>query len=185
MYDANLGFRDSSLASAYRVPWVAALTKDTLVFIPTLYSGLENALQWIYSLNWKTKIIQLVVFVLLIFLVVVATLLMRRYVNPLADVIYAAREVANGKLNTRIPKKGPQDLQSLSESFNEMASSLERSDRERREMLADIAFRALRPVLRKPARVGQGEGHQVLGLEDPERARVGPGFGEAVQLVRA
>jgi two-component system OmpR family sensor kinase/two-component system sensor histidine kinase BaeS len=67
-------------------------------------------------------------------------------VNPLADVIFAAREVAGGKLNTRIPKKGPQDLQSLSESFNEMASSLESSDRERREMLADIAHELRTPL---------------------------------------
>jgi signal transduction histidine kinase len=61
-------------------------------------------------------------------------------------VIYAAREVANGNLKTRIPMKGPQDLRSLSESFNEMASALERSDRERRDMLADIAHELRTPL---------------------------------------
>ena len=60
--------------------------------------------------------------------------------------IYAAQQVANGNLNTRIPMKGPQDLRSLSESFNEMASSLERSDRERRDMLADIAHELRTPL---------------------------------------
>jgi signal transduction histidine kinase len=90
--------------------------------------------------------IGIISFFLAIFLVVVATLLMRRYVNPLADVIYAAREVAGGNLKTRIPMKGPQDLRSLSESFNEMASSLERSDRERRDMLADIAHELRTPL---------------------------------------
>ena len=85
-------------------------------------------------------------FVLVVFLVVVATLLIRRFITPLADVIYAAREVANGNLQTRIPMKGPQDLRSLSESFNEMASSLERSDRERRDMLADIAHELRTPL---------------------------------------
>lgn len=84
--------------------------------------------------------------ILAIFLVIVATLLIRRFVNPLADVIYAAREVSSGKLNTRIPLEGPQDLRSLSESFNEMASSLERSDRERREMLADVAHELRTPL---------------------------------------
>ena len=88
----------------------------------------------------------IIMFFLAVFLVIVATLLIRRFVSPLADVIFAAREVADGKLNTRIPKKGPQDLQSLSESFNEMASSLERSDRERREMLADIAHELRTPL---------------------------------------
>jgi two-component system OmpR family sensor kinase/two-component system sensor histidine kinase BaeS len=90
--------------------------------------------------------ITIIMFFLAVFLVIVATLLIRRFVNPLADLIFAAREVAHGKLNTRIPKKGPQDLQSLSESFNEMASFLERSDRERREMLADIAHELRTPL---------------------------------------
>ncbi len=90
--------------------------------------------------------IGIISFLLAVFLVVVAILLMRRFVNPLADVIYAARELASGNLRTRIPMKGPQDLRSLSESFNEMASSLERSDRERRDMLADIAHELRTPL---------------------------------------
>src|SRR5215216_5265989 len=90
--------------------------------------------------------IGIISFLLIIFLVIVAILLTRRFVNPLADVIYAAREVASGNLRTRIPMKGPQDLRSLSENFNEMASSLERSDRERRDMLADIAHELRTPL---------------------------------------
>jgi len=80
------------------------------------------------------------------FLFIVATLLVRRFVNPLADVIYAAREVTNGKLGTRISSEGPQDMRSLSESFNEMAASLERNDRERRDLLADIAHELRTPL---------------------------------------
>ena len=85
-------------------------------------------------------------FILAFFLVVVAILLVRRFVNPLADVIYAARAVADGKFNTRISSEGPQDLRSLSDSFNEMASSLERNDRERRNMFADIAHELRTPL---------------------------------------
>ncbi len=84
--------------------------------------------------------------ILALFLVMVAVLLVRRMVNPLADVIYAARAVADGKFNTRISSEGPQDLRSLSESFNEMASTLERNDRERRNMLADIAHELRTPL---------------------------------------
>lgn len=106
-----------------------------------------------YSLTQRFGIARAVIFpvgiislILAIFLVIVSILLTRRFVNPLADVIYAARSVASGKLDTRIPATGPQDLQSLSESFNEMATSLERSDRERREMLADIAHELRTPL---------------------------------------
>ena len=86
-------------------------------------------------------------FILMLFLIVAALLLLRRFVDPLADVIFAAREMAQGKLNTRIViDKGPQELRTLSDSFNEMASSLERNDRERREMLADIAHELRTPL---------------------------------------
>ena len=81
-----------------------------------------------------------------IFLLIVATVLVRRFVNPLADVIYAAREVTNGKLTTRISSEGPQDMRSLSESFNEMTAALERNDRERRDLLADIAHELRTPL---------------------------------------
>ncbi|HOI48988.1 MAG TPA: efflux RND transporter permease subunit, partial [Prolixibacteraceae bacterium] len=35
----------------------------TLIFIPTVYAGLENALNWIKSLSWKIKVLHLVLFV--------------------------------------------------------------------------------------------------------------------------
>ena len=88
----------------------------------------------------------LISFILAMFMIVAAVLLTRRFVDPLADVIFAAGEMAQGKLSTRISSEGPQDLRTLSESFNEMASSLERNDRERRNMLADIAHELRTPL---------------------------------------
>jgi len=42
---------------------LAVSTLLTLVFVPTLYFGMENAVNWIKSLNWKLKLLQLIVFV--------------------------------------------------------------------------------------------------------------------------
>ncbi len=36
----------------------------TLVFIPTLYFGMENAINWLKSLHWGIKLLQLVIFVI-------------------------------------------------------------------------------------------------------------------------
>ena len=115
----------------------------------------------------------LIFFMLVIFLGVVSILLMRRFVHPLADVIYAARSVADGRLETRIPTTGPQDLRSLSESFNEMASSLERNDRERRDMLADIAHE-----LRTPLSVIRG---RLEGIVDGIYPENGPQISTALE----
>ncbi|HEX9332510.1 MAG TPA: ATP-binding protein, partial [Anaerolineales bacterium] len=117
--------------------------------------------------------IGLISFILAMFLVVVSILLVRRFVNPLADVIYAARAVATGDLKTRIPTQGPQDLRSLSNSFNEMASSLERSDRERRAMLADIAHE-----LRTPLSVIRG---RLEGIVDGIYSENGPQVSMALE----
>ncbi|HLO30338.1 MAG TPA: ATP-binding protein [Anaerolineales bacterium] len=117
--------------------------------------------------------IGLISFILAMFMAVVSILLVRRFVNPLAEVIYAARAVASGDLKTRIPTRGPQDLRSLSNSFNEMAASLERNDRERRDMLADIAHE-----LRTPLSVIRG---RLEGIVDGIYSENGPQVSMALE----
>lgn len=106
--------------------------------------------------------------------IIIGLLLMRRFVTPLSEVIAAARALAAGDLSTRIRVSGPDDLRVLSDTFNHMADALERSDTERRNMLADIAHE-----LRTPLTVIRGrlegivdgvypadEGHVVPALEE-------------------
>jgi len=42
---------------------LAVSTLLTLIFVPTLYFGMENAVNWIKSLHWGLKVLQLVLFV--------------------------------------------------------------------------------------------------------------------------
>lgn len=105
--------------------------------------SLSTRLSFIWRILFPVGIISII---LAMFYVVVAILFLRRFVNPLAEVIYAAHALSGGKLDTRIPVKGQQDLRSLSESFNEMASALERNDQERRALLADIAHELRTPL---------------------------------------
>ena len=73
--------------------------------------------------------------------------LIRRIVTPLANVIAAAQAVTAGKLDARVEVEGPQDLIVLTDSFNQMASSLEKNDKERRDLLADIAHELRTPIM--------------------------------------
>lgn len=62
----------SVIGATFAITVIGGLTLSTLltlVFIPTFYSGLENALNWIYSLTWKNKIIQLIFFSALMLLI--------------------------------------------------------------------------------------------------------------------
>ena len=83
---------------------------------------------------------------LILLAAVLIAILSRRIVTPLAEVIAVSRAVAAGKLDARVQVQGTQDLLVLTDSFNQMASSLERNDRERRELLADIAHELRTPI---------------------------------------
>jgi signal transduction histidine kinase len=112
---------------------------------------------------------------------VIGLLLMRRVVNPLAEVIAGAQAVAGGDLSARVPvHQSRDDLHALSESFNQMASSLERSDLERRAMLADVAHE-----LRTPLTILRGRLEGILdGVYHADPAHIAPALEEVYLLER-
>jgi signal transduction histidine kinase len=118
--------------------------------------------------------------ILAVFATLIGLLLTRRVVSPLAEVIAAADEIAGGHLQTRIRVKGPDDLRDLSNSFNKMADALERSDHERRDMLADIAHE-----LRTPLTVIRGRLEGIMdGIYPADQNHVVPALEEAYLLER-
>ena len=118
--------------------------------------------------------------VLAIFGALIGLLLTRRVVSPLAEVIASAEEIAGGNLQTRVRSQGPDDLRDLSDSFNKMADALERNDRERRDMLADIAHE-----LRTPLTVLRGRLEGIMdGVYPADESHVGPALEETYLLER-
>lgn len=62
----------SAIGASFAITVIGGLTLSTLltlIFIPTFYSGLENSIDWIRSLDWKAKAVQLLAFGLLILLI--------------------------------------------------------------------------------------------------------------------
>jgi len=62
----------SVIGASFAITVIGGLSLSTLltlIFIPTFYSGLENSLNWIRSLSWKNKIIQLLTASVLIFVI--------------------------------------------------------------------------------------------------------------------
>jgi signal transduction histidine kinase len=77
--------------------------------------------------------------------------LMGRFGFPLGDMVEAADRVAAGDYSTRTPERGPHWMRTVARAFNSMTSRLEVQDRQRRDLMADVAHE-----LRTPLAVLQG-----------------------------
>jgi two-component system OmpR family sensor kinase/two-component system sensor histidine kinase BaeS len=97
-------------------------------------------------------------FLLVLTLRLVGGLVVRRVTMPLSDIMKAADSLAGGDLTARVPVRGGREFRHLADSFNRMAGALETADRQRRELLADVAHE-----LRTPLTVVQGN---LEGLRD-------------------
>jgi signal transduction histidine kinase len=78
--------------------------------------------------------------------VVLAVSFARRLAKPLAEVGSAARRIADGAYETRVPRQGPEEIASLADSFNQMAATLEDQERIRRDFIANAAHELRTPL---------------------------------------
>lgn len=104
----------------------------------------------------------------------------RRFGKPLADMISAADAVARGDLSVRLHavQRGP--LGSLARSFNHMTTELERAERQRRNLTADVAHE-----LRTPLHIIQGNLEGMLdGVYEPSPENLNATLDETRLLAR-
>ncbi len=77
---------------------------------------------------------------------VLALLLAYRLLRPVQDLTQAATHMAEGDLSQRVPVHGDDQLATLGHTFNTMADSLERAERRRKALTADIAHELRTPL---------------------------------------
>ena len=104
----------------------------------------------------------------------------RTYALPLADMMTAADQVADGDLTVRLDPKGGREFQQLTNSFNRMTAELERTDQQRRNLTADIAHE-----LRTPLHIIQGNLEGILdGIYKPTPEQIEATLDETRLLAR-
>ena len=111
---------------------------------------------------------------------VVALYVSVRVTRPITALTTAAGDLAAGRRDTRVDTDGPGELRTLAEAFNEMADHLDREDRLRRNLVADVAHE-----LRTPLAILQGSTEALLdGVDQPTPEILGSLNDEVTRLRR-
>jgi len=125
--------------------------------IPMLFLGVVLGLviggnqQLLGSRDLRRLIFCSIPFLVPIIGMLIGSLGVRRWVNPLADVMGAAETLAEGDFSVRVEEKGDQEFIKLAQSFNHMAEELQHAEQQRRNLTADVAHE-----LRTPLHILQG-----------------------------
>jgi two-component system sensor histidine kinase BaeS len=90
--------------------------------------------------------------VLAIFAILLALLLARHILRPIAALRTVTERISKGQFSARAPVLGSDELSQLAHHVNQMAEALGQSEQQRRQMMADIAHE-----LRTPLTVIRGE----------------------------
>jgi two-component system OmpR family sensor kinase len=88
---------------------------------------------------------------------VLAAVLVRQIIAPLGKLRLAAHAITQGDLTQRVSISSQDEIGEVAAAFNQMAAALERNERLRRDMMADVAHE-----LRTPLTVIQGQVEALL-----------------------
>lgn len=112
--------------------------------------------------------------------VLLGVLIARGVAAPLGRLADAARRIARGHLDERVPVTGATEIAELAGAFNEMSAHLEQAEQLRRNMVADIAHE-----LRTPLSVVQGNLRAILDDVYPlDKAEIASIYDETLVLNR-
>ena len=145
----------------------------SLVGASTLVSSLTRGVA-------SVSVSQVLVVLLVAVWIAVFLFFTRAVGSPIGDIVGAAGRVAEGDFKVRVAPKGTTTLRTVAAAFNGMAERLQQQERQRRELMADIAHE-----LRTPLSIVQGKLEGILdGVYPADRSQIERLLEEARVLAR-
>ncbi|HEY69665.1 MAG TPA: HAMP domain-containing protein [Anaerolineae bacterium] len=112
--------------------------------------------------------------------ILMSVLMSRSVTRPILQLAEATRIIGQRDLSFRVETQGSQEIQELADAFNRMADDLERAERARRNLMADMAHE-----LRTPLAVLEGNLRAMLdGVRSPNEEEIGLLFEQTHHLKR-
>ena len=108
--------------------------------MPMVITAEEDFLDQVNDSLWKVGLIAAAV------ALVIGLILTRQITRPVRALISGARHLTKGELSYRVTVKSRDEIGELADSFNIMASSLEKGEQSRRQLTADIAHELRTPL---------------------------------------
>ena len=125
--------------------------------------------QTLAILNRMSEIYLVVSPLVLLVSLILMNMLARHNANPLRDMARAASAFGHGQLNARVrvDERSPEEVQELALAFNNMASSLQKSEYQRQEFVANVSHELKTPM----TTIGGYVDGMLYGTIPPEKHR--------------
>lgn len=103
---------------------------------------------------------------LVVFSIILAVILARKFSRPIREVTHAAHQMASGKLDIALPVRSQDEIGQLTLALNELGAELQKTETLRRELIANVSHE-----LRSPLSVIQGFAETVRDVTWPNEEK--------------
>ncbi|WP_010235233.1 sensor histidine kinase [Clostridium arbusti] len=111
------------------------------IMMNTSLSEIKKPLIKVYYIIWA-----LATFAIVIACIVIYHLSQKIIVKPLEKINYVARKIANGDIEKRVEIKSEDEIGELAKSFNYMADSIAKIEKNRREFISNVSHEIRSPI---------------------------------------
>ncbi|MDD3223329.1 MAG: HAMP domain-containing sensor histidine kinase [Clostridium sp.] len=111
------------------------------IMLNTPLTELEKPLERVYEVIWM-----LAIFAIILVCVVTYILSQRLIIKPLSNINEVANKIAKGDIDKRVQIKSEDEIGELSKSFNYMADSIAKVEKNRREFISNVSHEIKSPI---------------------------------------
>ncbi|MCI1944601.1 sensor histidine kinase [Clostridium luticellarii] len=125
----------------FEVPIFSDKVFKGAIMMHTSINELKEPLKWVYKIIWASA-----VFAIVICCIVIYYLSQKIIIRPLERINYAADKISRGEVEKRVEIRSNDEIGELAKSFNSMADSLQKVEKNRREFISNVSHEIRSPI---------------------------------------